>query len=153
VYPVSCIIHLTGGRLRAVSHSRLPQTIEPHFSRISTSCESDPEPNLHPPAHDSRLGWSRQVTHLGKPLGRKTRTPNVIAKLSSKCPRNQSTTSYPAACSHPRPAFGCRPKGDQPAPGCRLGVEGPKGGEMKEKVEETRLERASKRLMAKTFRT
>jgi hypothetical protein len=42
-------------------------------SRISTSCGSNPEPNLHPSAHDSRLGWSWQVTHLGKPVGRKTR--------------------------------------------------------------------------------
>jgi hypothetical protein len=41
-------------------------------------------------------------------------------------------------------AFGYRPKGDQLALGCRLGEEGPKGGEMKEKVEETRLERVSK---------
>jgi hypothetical protein len=48
---------------------------------------------------------------------------------------HQSTTPHPAARSHPRPAFSCRSKGDQPAPGCRLGVEGPKDGEIKEKVE------------------
>jgi hypothetical protein len=53
------------------------------------------------------------------------------------CPINRSTTSHPGARSHPRPAFGCRPKGDQSVPGCRLGVEGPKGGKIKEKVEET----------------
>jgi hypothetical protein len=48
---------------------------------------------------------------------------------------HRSTTPHPAACSHPRPAFGCRSKGDQPAPAYRLGVEGPKDGEIKEKVE------------------
>jgi hypothetical protein len=48
---------------------------------------------------------------------------------------HRSTTSHLAARSHPRPAFGCRSKGDQPAPGCQLGVEGPKDGEIKEKVE------------------
>jgi hypothetical protein len=47
---------------------------------------------------------------------------------------HRSTTPHPAAHSHPRLAFGCRSKGDQPAPGCRLGVEGPKDGEIKEKV-------------------
>jgi hypothetical protein len=34
-----------------------------------------------------------------------------------------------------------------------LGIEWPKGGEMKEKVEETRLERASKWSMVKKIRT
>jgi hypothetical protein len=62
----------------------------------------------------------------------------------ARCPTDRSTTSHPPARSHPRPAFGCRPKGDQLAPGCRLGVEGPKGGEIKEKVEGTKLRQASK---------
>jgi hypothetical protein len=47
---------------------------------------------------------------------------------------HRSTTPQPAARSHPRPAFGCQSKGDQLAPGCRLGVEGPKDREIKEKV-------------------
>jgi hypothetical protein len=67
------------------------------------------------------------------------------------CPTNRSTTSHPVARSHPRPAFDCRPKGDQLAPGCQLGVEGPKGGEIKEKVEETGLRQASKWLMIMVF--
>jgi hypothetical protein len=50
-----------------------------------------------------------------------------------------------------QPAFSCRPKGDQPAPGCRLGVEEPKGGEIKEKVEGTGLRQASKWLMIMVF--
>jgi hypothetical protein len=68
------------------------------------------------------------------------------------CPINRSTTSYSAARSHPRPAFGCRPKGDQPAPGCRLGVEGLKGGEIKEKVEGTGLEQVTEWLMTTVSR-
>jgi hypothetical protein len=48
---------------------------------------------------------------------------------------HQSTTPHPTARSHPRLAFGCQSKGDQPAPGCQLGVEGPKDGEIKGKVE------------------
>jgi hypothetical protein len=48
---------------------------------------------------------------------------------------HRSTTPHPAARSHPRLAFGCQSKGDQPTPGCQLGVEGPKDGEIKEKVE------------------
>jgi hypothetical protein len=59
------------------------------------------------------------------------------------CPINRSTTSHSVARSHPRLAFGCRPKGDQLAPGCRLGVEGPKGGKIKEKVEGTGQRQAS----------
>jgi hypothetical protein len=47
---------------------------------------------------------------------------------------HRSTTPYPAARSHSRLAFGCQSKGDQPAPGYQLGVEGPKDGEIKEKV-------------------
>jgi hypothetical protein len=47
----------------------------------------------------------------------------------------RSTAPLSAAHSHPRLAFGCQSKGDQPAPGCRLGVAGPKDGEIKEKVE------------------
>jgi hypothetical protein len=67
------------------------------------------------------------------------------------CPTDRSTTSHPTARSHPRPAFGCRPKGDQLALGCRLGVEGPKGGEIKEKVEGTMLRQASKWSMITVF--
>jgi hypothetical protein len=67
------------------------------------------------------------------------------------CPTNRSTTSHPAARSHPRLAFGCRPKGDQPALGYRLGVEGPKDGEIKEKVEGTGIRQASKWLMITVF--
>jgi hypothetical protein len=47
----------------------------------------------------------------------------------------RSTTPHPTARSHPRSAFGCRSKGDQPAPGYRLGAEGPKDGEIKENAE------------------
>jgi hypothetical protein len=55
----------------------------------------------------------------------------------------QSTTPRPAARSHPRLAFGYRSKGDQPAPGCRLGVEGPKDGEIKEKAKRGQVESGS----------
>jgi hypothetical protein len=43
-------------------------------------------------------------------------------------------TPHLAAHSHPRLAFGCQSNGDQPASGCRLGIEGLKDGEIKEKV-------------------
>jgi hypothetical protein len=55
----------------------------------------------------------------------------------------RSTTPHAAARSHPRPAFSCRSKGDQPAPGCRLGVEGPKDGEIKEKAERGQVKSGS----------
>jgi hypothetical protein len=55
----------------------------------------------------------------------------------------RSTTPHPAARSHPRPAFGYRSKGDQPAPGRRLGVEGPKDGEIKEKAERGQVKSGS----------
>jgi hypothetical protein len=55
----------------------------------------------------------------------------------------RSTTSHPVACSHPRLAFGCQSKGDQLAPGCRLGVKGPKDGEKKEKVERDKVKSSS----------
>jgi hypothetical protein len=50
----------------------------------------------------------------------------------------RSTTPHSAARSHPRLAFGCQSKGDQPAPGCRLGVEELKDGEIKKKSKEIR---------------
>jgi hypothetical protein len=129
------------------------------LSRMSTTYEEGLEPNLHLPALRSRTDRSRQATYEGKPHGRtandrknrSTRRPGQC--LSTKRwlarvggPIDRSTTSHSAARSHPRPAFGCRPKGDQPAPGCRLGVEGPKGGKIKEKVEGTGQRQASERL-------
>jgi hypothetical protein len=56
---------------------------------------------------------------------------------------HRSTTPHPAARSHPRLAFGCQSKGDQMAPSCQLGVEGPKGGEIKEKVERSQAKSGS----------
>jgi hypothetical protein len=40
-------------------------------------------------------------------------------------------------------AFGHQSKGDQPAPGYRLGVEEPKDGEIKEKVERDQVKSGS----------
>jgi hypothetical protein len=92
----------------------------------------------------SRGRRSRQVIHTGKSLrGQNERSPlthahwlKVMRKLDqARLLIRRSTTPHPAARSHPRPAFGSRSKGDQPAPGCRLGVEGPKDGGIKEKAE------------------
>jgi hypothetical protein len=120
------------------------------ISRMSTIYEKGLKPNLHLLAPHSRTDRSRQATYEGKPQ-RKTVNDRKLARPSVKgqclltmrwlarvgCPINRSTTSHSAARSYPRPAFGCRPKGDQLAPGCRLGVEGPKDGKIKEKVEGT----------------
>jgi hypothetical protein len=56
---------------------------------------------------------------------------------------HRSTTSHPAARSHPRLAFGFQSKGDQPAPGYRLGVEGSKDGEIKKKVKRGQVKSGS----------
>jgi hypothetical protein len=112
---------------------------------MSTMCGSDPVPNLHPEP--------RAIEPAGHPhwkIAKRTERENVnehspknrvhwlidVHGLDQARPlTHRNTTPHPAARSHPRLAFGCRSKGDQPAPGCRLGVEGPKDGEKKEKVE------------------
>jgi hypothetical protein len=112
---------------------------------MSTVCGSDPEPNLHPEP--------REMEPAGHPL-RKIAKRTERKNINERSPTNRvrwlivvhgldqagslthrSTTPHPAARSQPRLAFGCQSKGDQLAPGCRLGVEGPKDGEIKEKVE------------------
>jgi hypothetical protein len=101
-------------------------------------------PNLHPEP------WVMEPAgHPHRKIAKRTEHKNV----NERSPKNRahglivvcgldqagslthrSTTTHPAACSHPRLAFGYQSKGDQPAPGCRLGVEEPKDGEIKEKV-------------------
>jgi hypothetical protein len=112
---------------------------------MSTMCESDLEPNLHPEPRGME-----PVGHPLRKIAKRTERKNV----NERSPTNRvcwlivvrgldqagslthrSTTPHPAVRSHPRLAFDCQSKGDQSAPGCRLGVEGPKDGEIKEKVE------------------
>jgi hypothetical protein len=110
-----------------------------------------------PTSSPSRGRWSRQVIHTGKSLREQNAKPLnersppnhahwliVVRRLDQARPLvRRSTTSHPAARSHPRPAFGYRSKGDQLAPGCRLGVEGPKDGEIKEKAERGQVKSGS----------
>jgi hypothetical protein len=72
---------------------------------------------------------------------------NHALASSSQAPNRLKYYFSPHGTLPPRLAFGYQPKGDQPALGCRLGLEGPKGGEIKEKVEGTRLRQAIKWLM------
>jgi hypothetical protein len=112
---------------------------------MSTVYGSDPKPNLPPEP--------REMEPAGHPLrkiAKRTERKNVNECSPTNRVRwsivvrgldqagsltHQSTTPHPVARSHPRLAFGCQSKGDHPVPGCRLGVEGPKDGEIKEKVE------------------
>jgi hypothetical protein len=110
-------------------------------------CGLDPEPNLRPESQDME-----PAGHPLRKIAKRTERKDVNKHCHS--PKNrvrwlivvrgldqagsfthQSTTPHPAARSHPRLAFGCQSKGDQPAPGYRLGVDGPKDGEITEKVE------------------
>jgi hypothetical protein len=146
LYPASREMEPAGHPPRKIAKREHPQPDEPNLlpdERV-LCVDRAPCPTFTP----NRGRWSRQVTHMGKSL----RGQDV--KTNEHSPRNRahwsivvhgldqagslthrSTTPHPATRSHPRPAFGCRSKGDQPAPGCRLGVEGPKDGEIKEKVE------------------
>jgi hypothetical protein len=60
--------------------------------------------------------------------------------------------SHSAARSHPRLAFGYQSKGDQPAPGCQLGVEEPKDGEIKEKVKRDQARSSSQTIRYQCIR-
>jgi hypothetical protein len=112
---------------------------------MSTMCGLDPEPNLHPEPRAMEL-----VGHPHRKIAKRAERKNVNERSPTNRVRwlivvcgldqarsltHRSTTPHPVARSHPRLAFGCQSKGDQPAPGCRLGLEGPKDGEIKEKVE------------------
>jgi hypothetical protein len=106
-------------------------------------CRPDPEPNLHPksramePAGHSHgkiaKRTEREAVNERSPKNHAHWLIVVCGLDQARSLMRRSTTPHPAARSHPRPTFGYRSKGDQPAPGCRLGVEGPKDGEIKEK--------------------
>jgi hypothetical protein len=108
-------------------------------------CGSDPVPNFHPePRAMEPVGHPRRkIAKMTEHENVNERSPKnrahwltVVRGLDqARSLTHRSTTPHPAARSHPRPAFGCRSKGDQPALGCWLGVEGPNDGEIKEKVE------------------
>jgi hypothetical protein len=127
--------------------------IESLVRRTSTMCGSDHMLNLHP-----KPRAMEQVGHPHWKIAKRTER----AAVNERSPKNRaywlivvrgldqtrslmrrSTTPHPAARFHPRPAFGCRSKGDQPAPGCRLGVEGPNDGEIKEKAERGQVKSGS----------
>jgi hypothetical protein len=127
--------------------------IESLVRRTSTVCEPDHEPNLEPKSRAMEpAGHSyRKVAKWTERGAVNERSPKnrvhwliVVRGLDqARSFIRRSTTPHPAARSHPRPAFGYRSKGDQPAPGCQLGVEGPKDGEIKEKAERGQVKSGS----------
>jgi hypothetical protein len=94
------------------------------------------EPVGHPPRKIAKRTECKDVNkHFHSPKNRMHWLTVVHGLDQAGSFTHQSTTPHPAARSHPRLAFGCQSNGDQPALGYRLGVEGPKDGEIKEKVE------------------
>jgi hypothetical protein len=146
LYPTPHGMEPAGHPHRKVAKRKTPAThrIESLVRRMSTMCELDPEPNLQPksramePAGHSHWKVAKRTKHGAvNERSPKKRAHWLIVVRGLDQARSlirRSTTPHPIARSHPRPTYGCRSKGDQPAPGCRLGVEGPKDGEIKEKA-------------------
>jgi hypothetical protein len=123
-HPASCGMEPAGHPPRKVAERKRPRPDElsPLVRRTSTVCEPDPETHLHPrsramepagrPHGKIAKGTEREVVNERSPKNHAHWLIVVSGLDQARSLVRRSTTPHPAARSHPRPAFGCRSKGD-----------------------------------------